>query len=46
LKAAERGYVDDIIMPEQTRAIIADNLRVLETKNRVKPSKKHNTMPL
>lgn len=46
LKAAERGYVDDIIMPEQTRAIIADNLRVLDTKNRVKPAKKHNTMPL
>ena len=46
LKAAERGYVDDIIMPEDTRAIIADNLRVLDTKQRIKPAKKHNTMPL
>jgi len=34
LKVAERGYVDDIIMPDQTRSIILDNLKVLETKHR------------
>lgn len=33
LKAAERGYVDDIIMPEQTRQIIANDLRYLENKS-------------
>lgn len=46
LKAAERGYVDDIIMPEQTRNIIVDNLQVLETKKRQKPLRRHNNLPL
>jgi propionyl-CoA carboxylase beta chain len=46
LKAAERGYIDDIVMPSNTRSVIADNLRVLETKNRVKPQKRHNNLPL
>lgn len=34
LKAAERGYVDDIIMPSETRARISNALKVLETKER------------
>ena len=32
LKAAERGYVDDIIMPEETRRRIINDLTVLEHK--------------
>lgn len=32
LKAAERGYVDDIIMPSDTRKRIINALKVLETK--------------
>jgi propionyl-CoA carboxylase beta chain len=46
LKAAERGYIDDIVMPSSTRAVIADNLRVLDTKHRVKPQRRHNNLPL
>lgn len=46
LKAAERGYVDDIVMPSQTRQLLIDNLRVLETKNREKPKRRHNNLPL
>lgn len=46
LKAAERGYVDDIVMPCRTREIILDNLKVLETKNRLKPFRRHNNLPL
>jgi acetyl-CoA carboxylase carboxyltransferase component len=34
LKAAESGYVDDIIMPENTRKIILNDLKVLENKHR------------
>lgn len=34
LKAAERGYVDDIIMPETTRETIINDLNVLENKQR------------
>ena len=32
LKAAERGYIDDIIMPEDTRRIISNDLEVLRNK--------------
>lgn len=46
LKAAERGYVDDIVVPENTRSIILDNLKVLETKNRVRPNRRHSNLPL
>ena len=37
LKAAEKGYIDDIILPEDTRKIIADNLRIAEKKDRAMP---------
>lgn len=46
LAAAERGYVDDIIMPDRTRDIILNNLIVLETKHRLKPNRRHNNLPL
>jgi len=46
LKAAERGYVDDIIMPEDTRRIIANDLRVLANKRRAAPVRKHSNCPL
>jgi propionyl-CoA carboxylase beta chain len=46
LKAAERGYVDDIIKPEDTRRLIVDNLKILETKVRHKPTRRHNNLPL
>ena len=46
LKAAERGYVDDIVVPEFTRQIISDDLKVLETKERIKPKRRHNNLPL
>jgi propionyl-CoA carboxylase beta chain len=32
LSAAERGYVDDIIMPDETRKRILNDLAVLENK--------------
>lgn len=46
LKAAERGYVDDIILPSTTRQMIADGLEVLENKDRSQPKRKHSNMPL
>lgn len=46
LKAAERGYVDDIIKPEETRNLIRDNLKVLENKKRPKINRKHANIPL
>lgn len=46
MKAAERGYVDDIIMPDQTRQVILDNLIVLESKMRPKVNRRHTNLPL
>ena len=46
LKSAEMGYVDDIIIPEDTRKAIANDLRVFENKDRERPKRKHDNLPL
>jgi propionyl-CoA carboxylase beta chain len=46
LQAAEKGYVDDIIMPEDTRRLIANDLEVLANKQQSAPKRKHSNMPL
>ena len=44
--AAERGYIDGIIEPSQTRPKIITALRALETKRDSNPKKKHGNIPL
>src|SRR5215813_2231410 len=44
--AAERGYVDAIIEPAETRAKIITALRSLENKKDTNPRKKHGNIPL
>ncbi|MFY9527378.1 MAG: acyl-CoA carboxylase subunit beta [Candidatus Acidiferrales bacterium] len=44
--AAERGYIDAIIEPSQTRAKVITALRSLENKRDVNPKKKHGNIPL
>ncbi len=44
--AAERGYVDAVITPHETRAEIVKALRLLRTKRAVLPPKKHGNIPL
>jgi propionyl-CoA carboxylase beta chain len=44
--AAERGYVDAVIPPHETRAQIVRALRVLRTKRETLPPKKHGNIPL
>ncbi|MFI2208826.1 acyl-CoA carboxylase subunit beta [Streptomyces sp. NPDC020141] len=44
--AAERGYVDAVIMPSDTRAQIVRGLRQLRTKRESLPPKKHGNIPL
>ena len=46
IKAAQLGYVDDVIEPSQTRAMIAAALEMLSGKRDSKPAKKHGNMPL
>ncbi|TRY19789.1 acyl-CoA carboxylase subunit beta [Tessaracoccus rhinocerotis] len=44
--AAERGYVDRVIHPHQTRAEVVRALRLLRTKRDSLPPKKHGNIPL
>ncbi|MEV7131235.1 carboxyl transferase domain-containing protein, partial [Streptomyces sp. NPDC093260] len=44
--AAERGYVDAVIMPSDTRTHIVRGLRQLRTKRETLPPKKHGNIPL
>ncbi|GGK31052.1 methylmalonyl-CoA carboxyltransferase [Pilimelia terevasa] len=44
--AAERGYVDAVIRPSETRAQIVRALRTLATKRETLPAKKHGNIPL
>jgi len=44
--AAERGYVDEVIMPHSTRRRVARALRLLRTKELANPWKKHDNIPL
>jgi propionyl-CoA carboxylase beta chain len=44
--AAERGWIDSVIKPSQTRLEIVRALRVLRTKRQSLPTKKHGNIPL
>ena len=44
--AAERGYIDDVIDPADTRAKVIAGLRMLRTKREELPRRKHGNMPL
>ena len=44
--AAERGFVDAVIEPRQTRARVARALRILKTKKDSNPPRKHGNIPL
>jgi len=44
--AAERGFVDAVIRPRDTRKKLIDALEMLGTKRDKNPPKKHGNMPL
>jgi len=44
--AAERGYVDAVIAPHETRVEVVKALRLLATKRETLPPKKHGNIPL
>lgn len=45
-KAAELGYVDEIIYPRQTRFKLIQALEMTQNKSKVNPPKKHGNIPL
>jgi propionyl-CoA carboxylase beta chain len=44
--AAERGYLDGVIEPADTRRLVITSLRALENKRDSNPKKKHGNIPL
>jgi acetyl-CoA carboxylase carboxyltransferase component len=44
--AAARGYIDDVIEPQETRLRVIEALEACEMKREPRPSKKHGNMPL
>ncbi len=44
--AAERGYIDAVISPHETRVEVVRALRLLRTKRATLPAKKHGNIPL
>ena len=44
--AAERGYIDAVIQPHETRVEVIRALRLLRTKRETLPPKKHGNIPL
>jgi len=45
-QAAKRGYVDDVIVPSETRQKVASALNMLESKRESRPAKKHGNFPV
>ncbi|MQG06440.1 MAG: acyl-CoA carboxylase subunit beta [SAR202 cluster bacterium] len=43
---AENGYIEDLILPEETRETIINSLNILENKREILPPKKHGNIPL
>jgi propionyl-CoA carboxylase beta chain len=45
-KAAERGYIDEVIMPEETRPKVIQAFEMLKNKRDTNPPRKHGNIPL
>ncbi len=45
-RAAERGIIDDVILPNETRQKLINGFRMLEKKAETLPKKKHGNIPL
>jgi propionyl-CoA carboxylase beta chain len=44
--AAERGYIDDVIVPHETRPKVINAFATLQTKRQPGPQRKHGNIPL
>jgi propionyl-CoA carboxylase beta chain len=44
--AASRGFIDEVIRPQNTRKRICSSLQILKNKKVIKPFKKHDNLPL
>jgi propionyl-CoA carboxylase beta chain len=45
-RAAELGYIDEVIVPEETRRMLVRGLKLIESKREQAPARKHGNIPL
>jgi propionyl-CoA carboxylase beta chain len=45
-RAAERGIIDEVLLPSETRAALISAYKMLENKAEALPQKKHGNIPL
>ena len=45
-RAANRGYIDAVIVPSQTRPRLIDALEIMCTKRELRPAKEHGNIPM
>jgi propionyl-CoA carboxylase beta chain len=45
-KAAELGYIDEVLMPHETRSRLITSLKALQNKREKNPPRKHGNIPL
>ncbi|WP_242204426.1 acyl-CoA carboxylase subunit beta [Aestuariivivens insulae] len=45
-EAAKRGFIDEVILPKNTRRKLLKAFSVLETKKEIRPNRKHGNIPL
>lgn len=45
-KAAERGFIDEVILPEDSRRKLISAFAVLANKKKAGPARKHGNIPL
>jgi len=43
--AAQRGYIDEVILPSETRQRLIDGLEIMASKSEILPPKKHGNIP-
>ena len=44
--AAEKGYLDDVIEPSETRPVLIRYLEAVKNKREARPTRKHGNIPL
>lgn len=44
-QAAQRGYIDEVILPSETRQRLIDGLEIMASKSEILPPKKHGNIP-
>jgi propionyl-CoA carboxylase beta chain len=44
--AAQRGFIDEVILPQNTRSKLIKSFSMLENKESITPNRKHGNIPL